>query len=91
MVKILEEFPGNSVGRPVSDYNWKEWFDGKPRLLERGQDYRCKDASMRAMVSNAAKHHLVACKTSIVKQGIAIQAYPLPHPPRVTDLNQENI
>ena len=48
MVRILEEFPQVSTGRP-SVYNWEEWLDGQPRLIERGVDYKVSAASFRSI------------------------------------------
>lgn len=57
-----------------SKYNWDEWLDGSPWLLERGVDYTTTDTTMRTMVYSAAKARGVRARTRTHEQGLVIVA-----------------
>ena len=73
MVRILEEFPQVSTGRP-SGYNWEEWLDGQPRLIERGVDYKVSDASFRSMADQAGRRMNKKVRTTVQQRGVVIIA-----------------
>ena len=73
MVKILEEFPLISTGRPPK-YNWEEWLDGQPRLIERGVDYHVGDSSFRSMADQAARRVNKRVRTTVQQRGVVIIA-----------------
>jgi|TARA_B100000287_G_scaffold322147_1_gene306077 hypothetical protein len=72
MAKILKNFPES---RKTEMYPWAEWFDGVPRLLEEGVDFRVPYNSFRASAHQAAKRHGLKVRVARLENGMALQAY----------------
>lgn len=77
MAKELSEFP-TTRGRRKGDskYPWDEWFDGKIRQLDVGEDFDAKIESFRSTISGAAKDRGIRVRTATTNGGksIVVQA-----------------
>ena len=58
MAKILDVFPDIAQRRTrKGKHPWDEWFDGKPRELTRGVDFKTKPRSFIGAAYSHAKRH----------------------------------
>ena len=55
-----------TVRKSVSKYPWDEWFDGKTRILVRGEDFTVTPASIRNTISVNAFRRRTGVRTRIL-------------------------
>lgn len=51
---------------PHQRYNWTEWADGRPRVLERGKDFSCTATSFQSIARQYAKRNGLKVRTARV-------------------------
>lgn len=74
MAKVLEGHEAvASTGK--MRYPWDEWMDGQSRLLVRGEDYTCQDASITTSAQYHAKIRQLRVKCEKVEEGYIVTAY----------------
>ena len=75
MARIIEEFPPEWRARR---YPWREWLDGKPRVLTQGEDFAVSLVAMqRHFVRMARERGLQGYTRVISSTEIAVQAVAL--------------
>jgi hypothetical protein len=74
MARIVADF---AQEKPVRGrhptYPWKEWTDGKARLLVRGEDYKAQDEGMRSYVHTYARRNNLVVRTHLDAEGLLVQ------------------
>lgn len=57
-----------------SSYPWEDWFDGSPWQLKHGEDFNSLPKSMQAYIAKVAKDKDVRVRTSLLEDGVVLQA-----------------
>lgn len=70
--------PRKKTSRPrdTSAYPWREWTDGRERLLLHGRDFHCEVHSFRGQVYNKAVWYNLRASTRLVPGGLLVQFHP---------------
>jgi hypothetical protein len=74
-MKTLDSF---DFDRPIgkSQYDWDTILDGQIRVLEAGEDFTCKPATIKTQARSVAKSRGMAVRTGSTKEGdVVIQAF----------------
>jgi len=72
-MKVLTELPAPSRNR-TEKYPWTEWFDGTPRLLEQGLDFKGTPEGFRSCAYAAARRHTCKINLRTIARDVALQA-----------------
>ncbi len=75
MAKIIDAEDIQWGGSPGSRYPWDEWFDGKARILAKGEDFTSQISSFRTTVYECARRRGLKVRIATVDngKGVAVQ------------------
>lgn len=74
-MKKLRGFKFDRKKRPNRKYDWAKILNGEIWHLRKGTDFTIEDESMRAQAHVNAREKGVKVRTSIVDDGLVVQAY----------------